>query len=510
MAERDLSIVVRAKDEASKVLKDVGNSAEESSKMLDLAKKGMVAFGVAATAAAAAVAGFAAKSFKDFVDTADAMAKMSIKTGIAVEELSKLRYAGELSGASLDQITGAINKMNVGLISGGKVSDEMAKALKGVHSSVQDVMSGTPTNAFMDIAAAIASVENPAQRAKLAVEAFGKSGVELLPLLTSDIGAAAAEAERLGLVVSTDAANASEKFNDNMTRVSESLKGFGYAIANEMLPWLGQLAEKLAANAMAFMDWLHQMGGIEGIRDKVVSSVNDMLKKFDEKTKLLTHLKYTWEQLVKFFNEVVMPAWNRLMLTLEPMRPFLNDLIKLFGTGLVVALHLVIALIEGSLKLAFALLAGTIDTINAMVQAGNFIWQTFTDKLKGVWEWVNNLIDKFRELYNAIKQAMEAIGSGQASGAFSSALSAAGSIAGTVFNAVTPFAEGGIVTRPTLAMIGEAGEAEAVIPLSKLGQMGGGGMTVNVEINGGYFLSEDAARDIGDSIMRRLKLAQAV
>ena len=48
-------------------------------------------------------------------------------------------------------------------------------------------------------------------------------------------------------------------------------------------------------------------------------------------------------------------------------------------------------------------------------------------------------------------------------------------------------AEGGIVTGPTIAMIGEGREPEAVIPLSKLGSMGfgggGGGITVNV--NGG-------------------------
>jgi hypothetical protein len=45
-------------------------------------------------------------------------------------------------------------------------------------------------------------------------------------------------------------------------------------------------------------------------------------------------------------------------------------------------------------------------------------------------------------------------------------------------------AEGGIVTRPSLAMIAEAGEPEAVIPLSKLSGMlggGGGGVTINVQ-----------------------------
>jgi tape measure domain-containing protein len=47
----------------------------------------------------------------------------------------------------------------------------------------------------------------------------------------------------------------------------------------------------------------------------------------------------------------------------------------------------------------------------------------------------------------------------------------------------TMFAEGGIVTKPTLAMIGEAGEAEAVIPLSKLNQFAGSGGAANVQLN---------------------------
>jgi hypothetical protein len=47
-------------------------------------------------------------------------------------------------------------------------------------------------------------------------------------------------------------------------------------------------------------------------------------------------------------------------------------------------------------------------------------------------------------------------------------------------------AEGGIVTSPTIAMIGEGREPEAVIPLSKLGSFGvGGGANITVNVNGG-------------------------
>jgi len=48
-------------------------------------------------------------------------------------------------------------------------------------------------------------------------------------------------------------------------------------------------------------------------------------------------------------------------------------------------------------------------------------------------------------------------------------------------------ANGGIVTGPTLAMIGEGRGPEAVIPLDRMGEfgMGGGGTTVNINVNGG-------------------------
>ena len=55
---------------------------------------------------------------------------------------------------------------------------------------------------------------------------------------------------------------------------------------------------------------------------------------------------------------------------------------------------------------------------------------------------------------------------------------------------IEPLAAGGIVTRPTLAMIGEGGESEAVIPLSRLSSMtgnggGSGGTLYTITVNTG-------------------------
>jgi hypothetical protein len=78
-------------------------------------------------------------------------------------------------------------------------------------------------------------------------------------------------------------------------------------------------------------------------------------------------------------------------------------------------------------------------------------------------------------------------------------LKAIKSVGGFIGGAIPGLAEGGIVTRPTLAMIGEGGQSEAVIPLDKLGKMGGGDIIINV--TGGLATSAE----IGESVVNALR-----
>jgi hypothetical protein len=80
--------------------------------------------------------------------------------------------------------------------------------------------------------------------------------------------------------------------------------------------------------------------------------------------------------------------------------------------------------------------------------------------------------------------------------------SAVGGLVGNVISSFQfpHFAEGGFVDRPTLAVVGES-EPEIIIPASKVGV---GGITIN--INGGTYLSQDAARELGDLIINQLRL----
>jgi phage-related minor tail protein len=65
---------------------------------------------------------------------------------------------------------------------------------------------------------------------------------------------------------------------------------------------------------------------------------------------------------------------------------------------------------------------------------------------------------------------------------------------------VPAMANGGIVTSPTLALIGEAGP-EAVIPLDRAGGMGG----INITVHAGLVSSPD---QVGQQIIEAIQKAQ--
>ncbi len=117
-------------------------------------------------------------------------------------------------------------------------------------------------------------------------------------------------------------------------------------------------------------------------------------------------------------------------------------------------------------------------------------WQSIKDSAFGALE---AIVGKIREVISSITAIPRSIASAT-SGAFARARSFVG------------LQEGGIVTRPTAAIVGEAGP-EAVIPLRKLGG-GLGGSNITININGTVF-SDDAERlmqTIGDALIDRLGL----
>ncbi|MGI9215353.1 MAG: hypothetical protein ACR2HS_06980, partial [Gammaproteobacteria bacterium] len=131
-----------------------------------------------------------------------------------------------------------------------------------------------------EIADKFATYEDSANKTAIATQLFGKSGAELIPLLNAGskgIAESANELERFGAVITEKAAAQAERFNDNLTRLSTVGSVVGKTIANEVIPYLNQLAEEFLvarANGMGFMDML-QMGFRTGDYKEQIAKINE-------------------------------------------------------------------------------------------------------------------------------------------------------------------------------------------------------------------------------------------
>lgn len=129
-------------------------------------------------------------------------------------------------------------------------------------------------------------------------------------------------------------------------------------------------------------------------------------------------------------------------------------------------------------------------------------WEKLIGFIKGTFDaamsWIRGGLQDIVDFFNSVVSMVSTPIKSAASGISDTYSKVAGSLKG-----ILGFADGGIVTRPTLAMVGEGGESEAIIPLSKLGSMGGGGM--NIYLQGDFYTTTEVAERFGNEIARIIK-----
>jgi hypothetical protein len=208
--------------------------------------------GLAAAAAAAAVAAVAIGSaIKASIDAADQMLIASQKIGVGVEALSALKYAADLSAVSFDQLQTGLKKLSVNMAdAAGKGVGKAADAFRTLGISVTDASGNLRSGdaVFADVADKFAAMENGAGKTALAVALFGKAGADLIPLLNEGKAGLAEmreEAEALGLIISTETAEAAESFNDNLDRLKMVGTGVTNQLAAELAPALNDVTAGL-------------------------------------------------------------------------------------------------------------------------------------------------------------------------------------------------------------------------------------------------------------------------
>ena len=281
-------------------------------------------------------------------------------------------------------------------------------------------------------------------------------------------------------------------------------------IAKQLLPFLAEVIMQLIPPLMEMID-------------TILPPVMELIQT------LIPPLMQMVEMLLPPILSIIQALIPVLMVIIDFLGAVLPPIIAAINT----AIALIMPVIQGVIDIVLALLTTGSATFNAIVDAVSGFVSGVTDFFSGL---ANTISSIWNGLWNGVKSFAEDTWNG-VKNFFKNSASAIGDIFSTIgdaikkpfeiaFNAVKSLwnstigklsfkvpdwvpgiggkgfempklAEGGIITRPTIAMVGEAGDNEAVIPLPKLqpmideavksaldtGHDGGKGDTYNVTVH---------------------------
>lgn len=205
---------------------------------------------------------------KSSIDSADALDEMAQRTGIAVESLSLLVPAAELSAVSTEKFEAGLKKLATGMLEAATGSEASAQNFDALGVAVQN-QDGTLRDSeqvLLDLADRFQAMPDGAEKAALAVDIFGKAGAEMIPFLNQGregIGALKQEATELGLQLSADTAAQAGNFNDALDKLKLAATSIGNQIIASLLPALNDMAGGMVESAK-------QGGTLRAILDGVV------------------------------------------------------------------------------------------------------------------------------------------------------------------------------------------------------------------------------------------------
>ena len=254
--ERGLDSAAKKADEFGKTTESAGKKgaaglgeADKSMKLLSSAAK----IGAAALAAAAVAM---VKMTADAMKAADENAKLARKMGLTNHELAVLERAADLSGLSMGQLETSTRQLNRAMTDALDNTGRSAEAFETLGISIEDVIDLPMEEQMVALGDAFEGIESRAQRASLAQDLFGRSGMSMINLLEDARGTferANDEVDRFGLALTEVESGAIERANDNIGTLKAAFGGLSQQMAATVAPAIERLTGNLIDLAEGFI-----------------------------------------------------------------------------------------------------------------------------------------------------------------------------------------------------------------------------------------------------------------
>lgn len=236
MAE-NLNINIRAFDKTKNAFNSVARG-------LGSIKRQIISVQGAVTALAAGLA------LREFSQQIDDIAKQSARLGITVAELQSLQFAASQTGTGAEELKKGFERFNKSIseASTGIGTGMRAFEALGVEVTNADGTLRSTDDVLNDVADGLAQTKNPADRLRIAMDLFGRSGAGMVNMLqggSEQLKATREEFSKLTLELTGPQAEAVENANDMFDRLSRTFVSIGHQITAVLLPAFANIAKFL-------------------------------------------------------------------------------------------------------------------------------------------------------------------------------------------------------------------------------------------------------------------------
>lgn len=498
--KRELQLVLKLQDQASKELRKVSGELEAAEKHTsrwgETAKtlsKGLLAVGTAA-------AGFLGYGVKIAADLQTARMGLITLLGSAEEAdktIARLKKEAARTPFELPGLTQATQLLTSVTKDGNKSID----ILLDVGEALAAMGKG---QAELDrIIINLQQVAAVGKASLIDIRQFAFNGIPIFEMLTEQTGLAG---ESLATFIE-DGGVTFELLTQMFDKANDAGGRFFNAFQNQTGTFNQAWANLKDSFGIFAADVATSTGLLGGLTNAMVVSGNALgnyrthletlrtqlaafFQELEEKTGLVSLFREAWANIVFMYQTELKPALLDLWATLQPYKPFLEAMVKVFGTMLVIAIGAAI-LILGSLAIALTqVLTWITKIVDYILETFLGIWNNLTEAIAGTKGWVDALVDSLKTALSMLSKVANAIPAVKTA---KSVIGGVGKILGVNDAIIAP--NGNIITTHP---------DDYLIATKNPGGLGGG---MNITITGNTFMSDrEAAEKIGDMIIGTLGL----
>lgn len=433
------------------------------------------------------------------IEAGDRIDKMSQKIGMSRQAFQEWDFIMSQNGGSVESLQmgykALANQMG-GVQKGSKDSigyfKKLGVAVKDNHGQLRK-----QEDVFNDSVRALQNMKNPTEKAIIANKLFGKSAIEMKPLLnqtSESVDTLRKRANDLGMVMSDEAVDASVKLTDSIDAIQRSFSAFGNQIGAQLVPYVQQLADEL----------INHLPQIKSALDPVLNGLSNTIKF------LMEHINgviYVATACLSTF--LAYQAINGVITTIKTLQMAIQYVTEAQGLWNAVMIANPIGLIATGIGLLIAGIVLLIKNWDTVKQKTVEFATVAVQKIKSMWEKIKPIFEKIAKIAKIAFQFTPvgmAINAGKA---------VAGAVEKHKKNALgTSYYSGGSTRINEFGgEIVDLPQGSRIIPHDisrEMAKNSGGGINVQVTIMGNMVGNQEFLNQLADVFARKLQVAMAV